>query len=88
MKFIYAIFAPALVAIVVRIIAFLAGIILAICAELISLLGIIENIPREFDHFCKGLALFETFVWDESWFYWGAVVVVTFFIECIIFSED
>ena len=31
---------------------------------------------------------FETFSWDEAWFYWILVGIGTFFAELLIWNED
>lgn len=88
MKYVCAIFAPLLVAIVVRILSFISAYVLIILGEIWEFLSNANKIANWYTDFCETLAGFETFVWDESWFYWGFVVVVTFFVEIAIFDKD
>lgn len=71
-KIIFSIFAPFLVAIVLRVVLFLVGLI----ALLFS-----KNLAGD-------IAGFHTFEWDESYLYWILVVIVTFFVEMAVWSEE
>lgn len=80
-KVILSLFCPVLVAIAVRIVLWIIGFIL-------GLGGLIINAERGFMKFTESIALFDTFVWDESWGYWVIVAILTFLGEMLIWEEN
>ena len=78
---ILSLFCPILVAIAVRIVLWIIGFILALG-------GSILNAGRGFMEFTESIALFDTFVWDESWGYWAIVAIITFIGEMVIWEEN
>lgn len=50
------------------------------------MLGFIFNARKEYVDFVSNIGTFDTFVWNESWLFWGLVVIVTFVIEMIIWN--
>ena len=78
MKIICSLFAPALVAILVRLALF-------ILVLLLWLLTWIFGIP---DDLIEDWLFFDIFSWGESWFYWILVIICSFLAEVIIWDED
>lgn len=78
-KVILSLFCPILVAIIIRVILF-------IIAFVLGLLGFIFNAGKEYVNFVSNIGTFDTFVWNESWLFWGLVVIITFVAEMIIWS--
>ena len=82
-KIILSLFCPVLIAIVVRIILFVIGFVLALG-------GYVMDASHNGDYmkFTESIAMFKTFVWDESWCFWVIVAILTFFGEMIIWDEN
>ena len=78
-KVILSLFCPILVTIIIRVILF-------IIAFVLGFLGFIFNARKEYVDFVSNIGTFETFVWNESWLFWGIVVIITFVAEMIIWS--
>ena len=78
-KVILSLFCPILVAIIIRVILF-------IIAFVLGLLGFIFNAGKEYVNFVSNIGTFDTFVWNESWLFWGLVVIITFVVEMIIWN--
>lgn len=76
-KVVLAIFAPALVALVVRITLFILA---------LPIFGI-AFIEPSFQYDAEELAGFNMFIWDESWLYWILVLLGTFYVEMKIFNK-
>jgi len=72
MKYVLALFSPALVAIAVRIVLY----VLYWISDLLEI------------KYLYKLLHFETFVWDDSYAYWVIVVILSFFAEMYIFSGE
>lgn len=75
-KIILAIFAPALVALAMRIVLFILA---------LPVFGIAFFEPS-FHYDAEKMAGFNMLVWDESWIYWILVLLGTFYIEVKIFD--
>ena len=80
-RVVLSLFCPVLVAIIVRIVLWIIGVVLALGGNLL-------NAGRDFMKFTESIALFDTFVWDQSWAFWAIVAIVTFFGEMIIWEEN
>lgn len=78
MKVVLTVFAPFIVAIILRLALLIIGL----------LLGIISFIIDDLKEFAEMIVEFETFSWDEAWFYWILVGIGIFFAELLIWNED
>ena len=82
LKIVLTIFAPALIAIIMRII--LA--ILCLAVGILNFIGIIdEETLKEAGNI---LIDFNMFSWDESWLYWVLVIIGSFLAEIIIWGGE
>lgn len=84
MKIVLTVFAPFLVAIGIRLALFL----LALLGFIPYLLEDFGDIWEEIEDFFNHLGAFDTFDWEESWFYWILVIIGSFIAEYLIWSED
>lgn len=73
-KIIFSIFTPFLIAVIIRIILFILGLVLY------YLFG--------FSRLGKGIGGFDSFTWDESYLFWVIVGLLTFYVEMLIWDED
>lgn len=80
MKVVLTVFAPMLVAIAIRLVLFLVGLVIGLPCYL---LGIAESLVE----FSDSIAMFDTFVLEESWGYWILVAIGSFLAEAGIWSE-
>lgn len=81
MKVVLTVFAPMLVAIAIRLALFLVGLVIGLPCYL---LGIAESLVE----FSDSIAMFDTFVLEESWGYWILVVIGSFLAEMAIWGDD
>ncbi|MDH6312699.1 hypothetical protein M2137_001474 [Parabacteroides sp. PFB2-10] len=72
MKYVLALFSPALIAIAVRIVLFI-------------LCWLFEQLDISYLYY---LLDFEAFIWDDSYGYWSIVIILTFVAEMYIFSGE
>lgn len=84
MKIVLTVFAPFLVAIGIRLALLLLELICAIVYEILDAIDIISYGVN----FVKSIGEFDTFDWEESWFYWILVIIGSFIAEYLIWSED
>lgn len=84
MKIVLTVFAPVLIAIAIRLLLFLIGIIIGFV--IFVMLQI--DVSSEVGNFLEGLFAFETFDWDESWGYWILVIIGSFMAEMVIWQND
>ena len=63
-------------------------VILFIIAYVLGVLGLIFNARKEYFDFVSSIGAFDTFVWNESWLFWGIVVILVFIAEMIIWSPS
>lgn len=83
MKIVLTIFAPALVAIILRII------LLVLCLAISILNSFIRIIDEETLKTVENILVeFNMFSWDESWLYWVLVIIGSFLAEISIWNED
>lgn len=83
MKIVLTIFAPALVAIILRII------LLVLCLAIGILNFFIRIIDEETLKTVGNILVeFNMFSWDESWLYWVLVIIGSFLAEISIWNED
>ena len=80
-RVILSLFCPILVAIIIRVILFLIAFIL-------GWIGIFFNARKEYVDFLADIGAFDTFVWNDSWLFWGIVAIITFVAEMIIWSVN
>lgn len=81
MKIVLTEFVPILVAIGVRVVLALAGLILALPWLLFD---VMDNLGE----FAKVIGDFDTFNWNESWGYWILVIIGSFMAEMVIWQDD
>lgn len=89
MRIVCTVFAPFLVAIGIRAILFILGAIitwLAILGEAITLLD--NSTMHVIANFAEAIGVFETFSWNESWFFWAFVIIGTYIAEFFIWDND
>lgn len=79
MRIVLTIFAPFLVAVILR----LALVLLALLV-----VSPWSSVWEEAEYFAELLADFDTFSWDESWLYWICVGIGSFFAEMSIWSNE
>lgn len=80
MKIVLTIFAPILIAIILRIVLTVAALILVPLSQIIS---------RTFSQEVENVLLeFNMFSWDESWLYWVLVILGSFLAEMAIWQND
>ena len=87
MRIVLTVFAPLLVAIGIRLILFLLGFILSLLGFLIEEFITSYTFGNIVDYL-EFIATFDTFDFEESWFYWILVIIGSFIAEYIIWSED
>ena len=80
LRVILSLFCPVIIAIIIRVILFALAFVLA-------LLGKIFNASKEIKELIENIGFFDTFIWDDSYLYWGIVVIVVFVAEIIIWSQ-
>lgn len=79
MRIVMTIFAPFIVAIGIRLILFIIGLITFWVGEVAG---------HRVRDFAENIAGFDTFSWDESWLFWVLVLIGTFIVELIIWNDD
>ena len=87
-RFILGLFAPALVAIAVRLVLFIISFCIFIIVRILEFIKMLSEVPNWIKKFCDFIVDFDTFSWGESWGFWIIVIVFTFIAEMCIFAEE
>ncbi len=78
MKIVCTIFAPFLVAIGIRLVLMLLGLIIYLLKDIIGFFITALSVD-EIRDFSETIAGFKTFLWNESWFFWVLVIIRNFY---------
>lgn len=81
LRVIFSLFCPVIVAIIIRVILFTLAFVLA-------LFGKMFNASKEIKELIDNIGFFETFIWNDSYLYWGIVVIIVFIAEVWIWFPD
>jgi len=80
-KVILSFFCPVLIAIIIRAFLFALSVVW-------SILNNIFSARKEIKEIAENIGFFDTFIWSDSWLYWGLVVIMVFIAEMIIWSQS
>jgi hypothetical protein len=81
LRVILSLFCPVIIAIIIRVILFALAFVLA-------LLGKMFNASKEIKELIENIGFFETFIWNDSYLYWGIVVIIVFIAEIWVWLPD
>ena len=80
-RVILSIFCPVLIAIIIRVVLFALSVVW-------SILNNIFSARKEIKEIAENIGFFDTFIWSDSWLYWGLVVIMVFIAEMIIWGQS